>query len=384
MNKNNDKVSAQIIKSERLKRKMTLEEVADGICSISFLSKLENNMVRADEGCVRRICEKMDLNFEHISPVAIDAILESIIECHIIGDIDEIKSITSNVDTSIPYIGNLLIELFQLITLKDYDKLEVKFHILGKLKNHFDETEVALIEYLKAFSLFNRKNYRKALLILKDIKCEKISSKLKICIFDALVNCAFHTNDVIVHYIYIDKLNKLIDLGYPIKKRIVIEQIKYYFECEYNYIEILEQNKQFIQNKNNSLYRNDVDYFTALIHIKNGRYKDAITFIDNITYTKHTKFLALYILAKKKMNEKFKLSDELYSSLSNNEHKKFIDFCIKYLDKDTVNIDEYKMNYIEPLESIQHYFYDQVYVNYYAHILEEASRYKEIVRLYKN
>jgi hypothetical protein len=45
---NKNYLYSQIIKNERLKRHMTLEEMAKGICSISYLCKVEKNTIEPE------------------------------------------------------------------------------------------------------------------------------------------------------------------------------------------------------------------------------------------------------------------------------------------------------------------------------------------------
>ena len=58
---NRGSIYAQIIKGERIKQNKTLEEVASGICSISYLCKLENYMIYPPQNLVKQVFGKMSI-----------------------------------------------------------------------------------------------------------------------------------------------------------------------------------------------------------------------------------------------------------------------------------------------------------------------------------
>lgn len=55
---------SQVLKRKRLEKKRTLEELAQGICSPSYLSKIENAIVKVDEYYYQLLFEKLDIPFE--------------------------------------------------------------------------------------------------------------------------------------------------------------------------------------------------------------------------------------------------------------------------------------------------------------------------------
>ena len=60
-------IYAQIIKGERIRKHKTLEEVADGICSVSYLCKMENDVLTPPVNFMKTLFEKMELDYESIS-----------------------------------------------------------------------------------------------------------------------------------------------------------------------------------------------------------------------------------------------------------------------------------------------------------------------------
>ena len=55
-----------LLKRKRLEKGLKLEDVASGICSISYLSRLENNQTEGKDENLKLLFEKLDLNYEVI------------------------------------------------------------------------------------------------------------------------------------------------------------------------------------------------------------------------------------------------------------------------------------------------------------------------------
>ena len=52
------------LKRKRIEKGMKLEDVSSGICSISYLSRIENNQSKPDEDSLKLLFERLDLNYE--------------------------------------------------------------------------------------------------------------------------------------------------------------------------------------------------------------------------------------------------------------------------------------------------------------------------------
>ena len=57
---------AKFMKRRRLEKKMTLEEASRGICSPSYLSKIENGLADVDEYYFQSLFERLDIKYENI------------------------------------------------------------------------------------------------------------------------------------------------------------------------------------------------------------------------------------------------------------------------------------------------------------------------------
>ena len=60
-------VCAQMLKNERLRRKMTLEEASRDICSVSYLCKLENSQIKTNDDYVKALCDRYSISYNTLS-----------------------------------------------------------------------------------------------------------------------------------------------------------------------------------------------------------------------------------------------------------------------------------------------------------------------------
>ncbi|WP_431802807.1 helix-turn-helix domain-containing protein [Halobacillus andaensis] len=101
-------MKGQLIKQHRKFKDMTLEELAEGICSVSYLSKIEHNTMNASDEIYRLIGERLNIRLENLNEEFDETIYKEIIHWH------------------------------EAVQLKDYklmDKLQKKCHKLLQ-KNH--------------------------------------------------------------------------------------------------------------------------------------------------------------------------------------------------------------------------------------------------------
>ena len=66
---NKNYLYSQIIRNERSRKKMTLQEISKGICSVSYLCKLEKNDIIPDESYVRAIFERANIDYNLVGNI---------------------------------------------------------------------------------------------------------------------------------------------------------------------------------------------------------------------------------------------------------------------------------------------------------------------------
>lgn len=57
---------AMLLKNKRIEQGRKLEDIASGICSTSYLSRIENNQVKLQDPYLRMLFEKLDINYDEV------------------------------------------------------------------------------------------------------------------------------------------------------------------------------------------------------------------------------------------------------------------------------------------------------------------------------
>ncbi|GIN13816.1 hypothetical protein J26TS2_36830 [Shouchella clausii] len=174
------------IKYYRIKHNMTQAELADGICSIPHLSKIENNIYKANHATASLLLDRLGVNIEdeYAQHNEIKQSLEAFIEAIQFVDVQEAKR-----------IQKLLVEKEFIIARTDYINTYhlymMRYHLMNGA-NHLaqeqraildkNRTNLSAIEELSyrlfnGILLVNRNRLKEAKEILLDLQSEDYSSK---------------------------------------------------------------------------------------------------------------------------------------------------------------------------------------------------------------
>ncbi|MGI6709905.1 MAG: helix-turn-helix domain-containing protein [Bacilli bacterium] len=66
---NNIQEIAKILKYSRFEKQLTLAELADSICCVTYLSKIENGKIKADYVIVNKLFERLNLDIKTVLTV---------------------------------------------------------------------------------------------------------------------------------------------------------------------------------------------------------------------------------------------------------------------------------------------------------------------------
>ena len=66
---NNIQEIAKILKYSRFEKQLTLAELADSICCVTYLSKIENGKIKADYLIVNKLFERVNLDIKTVLTV---------------------------------------------------------------------------------------------------------------------------------------------------------------------------------------------------------------------------------------------------------------------------------------------------------------------------
>lgn len=122
---------AQIIKKQRKKFKLTLNKASEGICSVSYLSKMENNLLNnVEEDFMLRLCDRMNVDYKSIVSGDNLCSMEMLAFCYLKGDNTKIKEFYQSINKDIDNVKTDLIKGFYYLVIKDFDGLN---EIIGSI-----------------------------------------------------------------------------------------------------------------------------------------------------------------------------------------------------------------------------------------------------------
>lgn len=115
---------ARILKAKRLEQGKSLMEVASGICSVSYLSRLENNQIKFQDPYLKMLFEKLAINYDELKKARKQNLFLSLIKKNLLHQTIAYKEMLNEMVKS----NNYLDVERELVLL--YDNL---------LENNFDE-----------------------------------------------------------------------------------------------------------------------------------------------------------------------------------------------------------------------------------------------------
>jgi len=140
---------SRIIKRKRLMDQRTLDEVASGICSVSYLSKIENCSVNVDETYFKALFDKLDLCYEESLNLKNDGALKRALIEFFHNAPHRIKEIADSIgpDELFRETEKEIIMLIYNVFQKNYEDCESAIRKLDDIKNSLldDELEALII-----------------------------------------------------------------------------------------------------------------------------------------------------------------------------------------------------------------------------------------------
>lgn len=173
------------IKMQRTKQKMTLSELADGIVSVSYLSKIENLKTEASPQIIQLLCNRLGIELDKSMDEVIEKkcnewfemLLHKEEESKIVEAYEELQELLdSNLSNTI-----LLFEIHKIryyLVLGKNDLALEQINKLNKLVNNFGTTE--LYYWYKFRGNYNTQVEQHKIAIERYLKAEELTRKLEL------------------------------------------------------------------------------------------------------------------------------------------------------------------------------------------------------------
>lgn len=85
-----------LLKRKRIEQHYTLEQVAEGVCAVSYLSRIENNLVDVEEKYYVSLFKKFDIDFDKLKEAKENEIYDDLLKCYLNEDDIQATELISN------------------------------------------------------------------------------------------------------------------------------------------------------------------------------------------------------------------------------------------------------------------------------------------------
>lgn len=379
---------SQVIKAERIKHNMTLEEMAKGICSVSYLCKLENQDIVPAEDYVNSLFERVNIDYKNLIDSEAEEELNTIIEAYFLCDYEKINDYYRGLNWKVNNANVYLCNCFYYLINKEYDKFKEEIAILDEIKKSLTEGQGILLIFLVCAYYSN--TYQ-ILEVYKYTCCLELinilNPRIKALSYEQRVCIAYQMKHYPRMLRAIELLKKEYFIGYPSKRQILIELIHHSFRGK-DYPEISAKAAKRISFESLSTICDiDIMYYKYLVLLIAKEYKIVYEEIKEYSFTDQARFLAMLgycaykLRSEEYQNEFLQLKNQVTYTSTDTIHHKFIKFLeIKFTVTKTYDLLEYlKYDVIPYSYNYFNEFYNQTYQEEYTDILCKLSRYKEAV-----
>ncbi|QMT18291.1 helix-turn-helix transcriptional regulator [Planococcus maritimus] len=275
-----------VIKYYRHKHNLTQSQLADGICSVSHLSKIESNTYTPHEETYEALLLKMgvQLKKELEHQKRLEQQLGRFIDCSLYYDLDRMEELYQELVEVDDYVqSTALINQYELYKFryylhsKQYEKANEQQKLLDKLKASFTAPELWMRQFFQAIQFSSLGDYKEAMALMDELDhgFHSIPQKLEgefyyqksriLLLFDRLALSAYYAELAVRayekdhNYIRLLHAQLLLAINYTrrnlvtqaanlyevIKRNAKLTQQKELYQTVlYNYAELLQSEKQ--------------------------------------------------------------------------------------------------------------------------------------------
>ena len=203
---------AQILRRKRLEQGLTLERIADGICSTSYLSKIENCLVDVDDSYYNLLFERLNIKYDDVVATRLVPLDIDILNCYLLNDL---KRIQNYVESSLKdrLYTNVETELFVLlynVLNNNFEEATMAIRKIDLIYRSLSDEELLFYQFIEALIAFKRCEYSVVYPKITELLNAKNGDDiLKIAIVDLALDYFFVSNRVGPFYNLFIKFNNM-------------------------------------------------------------------------------------------------------------------------------------------------------------------------------
>ncbi len=367
------------IKKRRTELNLTQEALARGICSNTYISKLENNKIVVNKEHLFLLMERMGLGFDQIGyPEKMVDILEKSIKYFFYKDV---KAYTKLFEEIEKYEYGILIYVARLgyyVLTKDFVNAKIIYDDMYRYLNSLEEYGFAAFLIFGGFYNIGINDFQTARMTIETIE-DKLQNDhilygmychLKFIVYGNLhyFNCSRDALTIAENtFISYSNLTR-------IKELMFYKNIFYVYEQSFKCIE-LEYSYKNIVNKS------DMNYYLILLSFTTNDKLDYLDLLeaDGDYYIDGLFLKAKHLLDHNSEKEYKEIKKELNTlHYKTKSHLDYINLLKMYENSELTYVKDYLINYVLPyLVNNQNLFLMKFVINEIGRILENKKRYKD-------
>ena len=278
---------AKFIKRRRIELGLKLEELSEGICSVSYLSRIENNLVEVDDSYYELLCEKMEINYEEVKKDRSRNIYIDLLKEYISNNTMSLSQIVKHAIESKSYVDTE-IELIVLLDNIVNGLYEESRKILIKLERISEQlSNSELLFYMYCYTLYayktnqNKRAYRNILIMSNVIYDD---SFFECCVYDLAMDVMDATSNKLLWWKYYHKFVNIAN-NVLFRQKINLHKLQMLqYESQINFENVLDE----YNNLHNNLDIDNYDvkekycYYLSKSYYHNKQYDKAAEIILSI------------------------------------------------------------------------------------------------------
>lgn len=243
--------------------------MAHGICSISYLCKLERNAIVADESYIKAIFEKVNLDFDKVGINIIENGVNRTIKAYLYQNYGEIANLFEMIDDSLFNVQNYLIKCFYYLVKRDYQNFKETIATIDKIKETMLREDIGVFMFLVIEYYLQTYQYHQAYKYLKYLENNDFENQeMNWLIFEQHYICAYNLKIYPKFFRYYDLLMGNYNIGYPNQRQVIIRLMMLDVQASEYYPEIVEELREIGNHRYDDDYYFDIIYWKLLIMLR--------------------------------------------------------------------------------------------------------------------
>lgn len=278
---------SSFLKRKRIEKGMKLQDVAAGICSISYLSRVENNQSVPTEDNLELLFERLELNYNEIKRKRNIDIFDDLLKKELSNKKEEMISFMSSIISSKAY-SNVEIDLFVLyesLLSKNYE--EARYILMKQEINIelFNNKEMLFYIYLFCRYLYETNQNKRAYDQIKVLNTVEVNNDfMKAIIYDLSIDVAFMMGDYeqVMKFYYL--LNQNENSYLFVSKMNILKLKTLVANATFNLNETLNEFEKIkkVLDLNDEYIKRLYYYYLSIAYYKNNIYDKCLSNLTNV------------------------------------------------------------------------------------------------------